>query len=149
MEEKTLKKAGNVIDLDKNIIKYFGHDGHIVEIKSDGSIYATDTISDWETKPLGNLSATTDSVLEKMQVSRNDTAECIAEWLKENLSIKIDSNSSLFNPETWISDDKTDMFTKLTAKNRQMALESDEYKSCGFRVGSKVRLSDKITRYEP
>ena len=38
---------------------------------------------------------------------------------------------------------------KMLEKNRQLALDSEEYKNCGFRIGSKVRLADKITRYEP
>lgn len=37
---------------------------------------------------------------------------------------------------------------KMLEKNRQLALDSEEYKNCGFRIGSKVRLADKITRYE-
>ena len=37
---------------------------------------------------------------------------------------------------------------KMLEKNRRLALDSEEYKNCGFRIGSKVRLADKITRYE-
>lgn len=33
-------------------------------------------------------------------------------------------------------------------KNRELAFDSDEYRNCGFRVGSKVRLSDNITRHK-
>ena len=47
-------------------------------------------------------------------------------------------------------DDKTyaQKIEKMLEKNRRLALDSEEYKNCGFRIGSKVRLADKITRYE-
>lgn len=147
--ENKLKKVGYITELDENIIQYLGHDGHQIEIKSDGSIAASVAPFNYETKPLYHLNEIKySSIVEEMKVAKKDMAECITKWLKEYLLKKDDVNNVLFDPDTWLIEDETDLFTKLTAKNRQMALESDEYKNCGFRIGSKVRLSDHVRRSE-
>lgn len=148
--EKKFKKVGCITELDENIIRYLGHDGHLFEIKSDGSISASAEPFNHETKPLGHLNEIKCSlIIDEMKVAEKDMAKCISKWLKEYLLKKDDVDNIIFDPDTWFIEDETDLVIKSLAKNRQMALESDEYKNCGFRIGSKVRLSDKITRYEP
>lgn len=147
--EKKIKKVGYITELDENIIRYLGHDGHLFEIKSDGSISASAEPFNHETKPLGHLNDTKYfSIIDEMKVAEKDMAECISKWLKEYLLKKDDVDNIIFDPDTWFIEDETDLVIKSLAKNRQMALESDEYKNCGFRIGSKVRLSDHVRRSE-